>query len=100
MKTILYYSILNEMFRRGRVFRLNYTCRVRGVFVGNVTGNVRCSTGNCALPGTACNQSSLAWSRAIRGERDRERDGAVLALMLVRCGCLHTLEKLVRFMHW
>lgn len=82
------------------MFRLNYTCRVRGVFVGNVTGNVRCSTGNCAQPGTACNQSSLARSRAIRGERDRERDGAVLALVLVRCGCLHTLEKLVRFMHW
>ena len=38
MKTILYYSILNEMFRRGRVFRLNYTCRVRVPFAGNVTG--------------------------------------------------------------
>lgn len=26
------------MFRRGRVFRLNYTCRVRVPFAGNVTG--------------------------------------------------------------
>ena len=92
------------------MFRLNYTCRVRVPFAGNVTGNVRCSTGNCALPGTACNQSSLAWSRAIRGERkvrvralalacDWERKAAALALALVRCGRSHTLAKLVRFMH-